>query len=398
MNSYLRPLAELIVDFGANLQPGQIVSVQSEPGKEELARTVADVAYQRGAKFVDLNVFDVYFKRSRLEHADPETVSFVPPWHGQRLLALGEHHAARIGLTGPVAPRLLEGIDPALVGRDRFPRLAESGKLLTEQTTNWTIAPAPTRDWAELVYPELEPAEALEGLWEDVAVVCRLDQPDPIAAWQSRMNQLAEASAKLDELQLDELHFEGPGTSLTVGLFPTSRWVSGSMTTVDGIVHHPNLPTEEVFTTPDPERVDGTVTSTKPLYVSGAMVEGLRVRFEHGRAVEIDADRGADTLRVLTQSDAGAARLGEVALVDRESGVGALDTVFYSTLLDENAASHVALGQGLTFAVEDQDDLARVNESAIHVDFMIGSDQVEVSGTIRDGRRVALLRGGRWQM
>lgn len=398
MTDYVRPLAELIVRFGANVQPGQIVSVGSEPGKEELARAIAEVAYEQGAKFVDLSVFDMHFKRVRALHADPDTLDFVPPWYGERVLALGEHRCARIALTGPVAPRLMEGVDPELLGKDMLPSVRESTKVLNDRTTNWTVVPCPTPGWAELVHPELGPDAALARLWEEIARVCRLEEPDPIAAWTERMQQLTDAATKLNELELDELRFEGPGTSLTVGLLDASRWLSAHLETVDGIVHAPNIPTEEVFTTPDPSRTEGVVTSTKPLFVSGTLIQGLRVRFEGGRAVEIEADDGAGTLRTLSQRDAGAARLGEVALVDRKGRIGPLGTIFYDTLLDENAASHIALGQGFAFAVEGDDQVGRINHSEIHVDFMIGSGEVEVSGVTRDGREVPLLRGGSWQI
>lgn len=398
MNDYVRTLADLAVSFGANVQPGQIVTVSSEPGKEQLSRAIAEAAYERGAKFVDLTVFDPYVKRARALHADPDTLEFVPPWYGERMLELGEHRCARIGLSGPAAPHVMDGVDPALLGRDKLPGIAESSKVLTDRTTNWTIIPCPTPGWAELVHPDLEPAAALDRLWEEIATVCRLDEPDPVAAWRVRMDRLAEVTAKLNELRLDEVRFEGPGTELTVGLLPSSHWLSGPLSTVDGIVHAPNIPTEEVFLTPDPERVHGHVRSTKPLFTSSVLIEGLRVRFEDGRAVEIDADQGADTLRTMTATDPGGARLGEVALVDRESRIGSLGTVFYDTLLDENAASHIALGQGLAFALGDEADIRRMNDSEIHVDFMIGSDQVDVTGVLRDGREVALLRGGAWQV
>jgi aminopeptidase len=205
-------------------------------------------------------------------------------------------------------------------------------------------------------------------------------------------------STKLDALALRSLRFEGPGTDLVVGLLPGSRWRSARLATVDGIVHVPNVPTEEVFTTPDPQRTEGIVTATKPLFASGVLITGLRVRFEAGRAVEIEAHQGASTLGALAGRDAGAARLGEVALVDRESRVGDLGTVFFDTLLDENAASHIALGQGLDFAVEGELDLGRVNGSEIHIDFMIGSTEVSVTGVSADGAEVPLLRGGAWQI
>jgi aminopeptidase len=396
--SDVEALAELAVGFGANLQPGQIVSVNSEPGKEALARAVAEAAYARGALFVDVFVFDRHVKRARLRHADADTLTFVPSWYGERVRRLGEARAALISLTGPVDPGLMDGIDAGLLGRDMLPRLKETNALIEERLVNWTAVPCPTPGWAALVHPELAPPDALDRLWEDIAHVCRLRGGDPVAAWNERLDRLTEVAATLDELALESLRFDGPGTDLVVGLLPSTRWMGARFTTAAGIVHAPNLPTEEVFTTPDPTRVDGTVTSTKPLFVSGGLVTGLRVRFEAGRAVQIDADAGADTLRALTARDAGAARLGEVALVDRESRIGGLDTVFYDTLLDENAASHIAFGQAYGFTVEDPAVSERANHSEIHVDFMIGGDAVAVTGRTRGGDEVPLLRAGEWKI
>jgi aminopeptidase len=393
----IRAFAELIVRFGANVQPGQIVIVASEPGKESLARAIAEAAYRGGAKFVDLAVFDLYFKRARVLHADPDTLDFVPPWLGQRVRQLSEQRGATISLAGPVAPHVMDGVDPVLLGRDMLPRVRESIEAVNERNTNWTIAPCPTAGWAELVYPELDRGDALARLWADISHVCRLDEPDPVAAWDDRLGLLTSVASRLTDLRLDSLRMEGPGTDLTVGLLPSSQWICARMSTVDGILHTPNLPTEEIFTTPDPERVDGVVTATKPLFVSGAMVTGLRVRFERGRAVEITADQGAETLRILTQRDDGASRLGEIALVDRQSRIGNLGTVFFDTLLDENAASHIAFGQGLEFTVGG-DDRGRINESQLHIDFMIGSDEVAVTGWTRAGEEVPVLRGGEWRV
>jgi aminopeptidase len=390
-------LADLIVRFGANVQPGQIVAIGSEPGKERVARAVAESAYRAGAKFVDVSVFDIHVKHARMLYAAADSLDFVPPWYGERMRALGELRCAVIALTGPVAPRIMDGIDPARLGRDLLPRVRESIEIVNQRTTNWTAAPCPTASWAELVHPDMEPAEALEHLWRDVAHVCRLDEPDPVAAWNQRLDGLLAVADKLDSLRLDALRFEGPGTELSVGLLPMSRWHCARLSTVDGIVHVPNLPTEEVFTTPDPARVEGQVSSTKPLFVSGAMVNGLRVTFEGGRAVEVEADEGADTLRALTERDAGAARLGEVALVDGDSRIGELDTVFFDTLLDENAASHLALGEGLDFTVGEE-DRPRINRSELHIDFMIGSGEVAVTGIEPGGGEVPLLRGGAWQI
>lgn len=394
----LQALAELIVGFGANVQPGQIVAVSSEPGKEELARAVAEAAYDRGALFVDLNVFDLHFKRARALRAAPETLDFVPPWYGERMRALGQHRSATVSLVGPVAPHLMDGVDPALLGKDLLPRIKESAVVVNERTVNWTVAPCPTPAWAELAYPDLDAGSALERLWEEIAHVCRLDEEDPVAAWMRRMDRLEGVAAHLDSLALDSLRFQGPGTDLTIGLFPTSRWQCARVETVDGIPHAPNIPTEEVFTTPDPARVEGVVRSTKPLFATGARITGLRVRFEGGRAVEIEADEGAEALRGMAAHDAGSARLGEVALVDRDGRIGQLGTVFFETLLDENAASHIALGQGFDFAVGGDADRARINRSDLHIDFMIGSEDVSVTGIDREGRDVPLLRDGAWQM
>lgn len=390
--------ARLVVGFGANVQPGQIVAIGSEPGKEHYARALAAEAYKAGAKFVDVQTFDLHIKRARLEHADPESLDFVPSWYGERLLALGEQRAARVGLSGPVDPTALEGVDPALIGRDQLPFLKEAAKVVNDRTTNWTIAPAPTPAWAQLVRPELDPDEALDRLWEEITHVLRLDEDDPVAAWRARADTLVDAAARVTERRFDTLHFEGPGTDLKVGLLPSSRFMAARFETIDGLEHMPNLPTEEVFSTPDPERVDGVVTATKPLYTGGSIVEGLKVRFEGGRAVQIDADKNAEVLRSFAARDDGANRLGEVALVDREGRIGPLGTVFYDTLLDENAASHIALGSSYGFTVEDDADRERGNTSQIHIDFMIGSNDVAVTGITTGGERVPVLRDGRWQI
>ncbi len=396
-SDYAHRLAELVVRFGANVQPGQIVALSSEPGKEPLARAVAEAAYKAGARFVDLAVFDVHLKSARARYADADTLTFVPPWYGQRVLELSSCRAASIGLTGPVAPRIMDGIDPALAAKDRLPALRESSKIVNERTNNWSAVPCPTLDWAKLVHPDLESEAAYERLWREIAHICRLDEPDPVAAWQTRLDRLVEIGSRLDALELDRLHFAGPRTQLSVGLFPRARWHAARLETDRGVVHVPNIPTEEVFNTPDPERVDGFVCSTKPLFTSGRLVRGLKVAFERGRAVDVQADEGEELFRGLTQRDPGAARLGEVALVDRESRIGRLETVFYDTLLDENAASHIALGQGLMFGVQPE-DAERVNNSELHIDFMIGSDEVTVTGVTRSGREVTLLHEGAWQI
>lgn len=394
----LERFAELLVGFGANVQPGQIVAVSSEIGKEPLTRAVAQAAYRAGATYVDVAYADPFVRRARIAHGSDAALDTVPSWIGERILALGDQRCARVALTGPTEPRLLEDLDPARVGADRAQTLREAGKVLNDRTTNWTIAPCPTLGWARQVHPDLPPVQALAKLWQQIVHVCRLDEDDPVAAWRARMAELHGVTERLTAARFDAIRFEGPGTDLTVGLLPSSQWLSASFETRDGIAHIPNLPSEEVFTTPDPERVDGVVRATKPLQLAGATIEGLTVRFEGGRAVEIEADRGADVLRSMAAHDDGAARLGEVALVDGSGRIGPLDTVFYDTLLDENAASHVALGQSFAFALGDEADAARGNTSMVHIDFMIGGDNVAVTGLAGDGARTPVLRGGVWQV
>lgn len=393
-----RKLAELAVGFGANVQPGQIVAVTAEPGHQSFVHVLAEVAYRAGAKFVDVSYWDPQVKRARIAHAPDDSLEYVPPWYGERVLALGEHRCARIVVAGTTEPGVLAGLDPVRAGRDQLPRIRESGRVVGERTTNWTIVPYPTSGWAGEVHPELDGEDALGRLWDDVVHICRLDEPDTVAAWEERFAVTGAAAARLSELRLDALRLEGPGTDLTIGLLPSSTWLNARFTTVEGIEHVPNIPTEEVFTSPDPARADGVVRSTKPLVLAdGAVVRGLEVRFEDGRAVEVRAEEGGETLEQRITLDEGAARLGEVALVDREGRIGQTGTVFYNTLIDENAASHLALGHGFPFAVADE-DVSRVNSSGTHIDFMVGADDVTVTGLTRDGGEVPVLAGGAWQL
>jgi aminopeptidase len=395
----LARLAELAVDFGANVQPGQIVSLSGAPGKEYLVRAIAEQAYRRGAKFVDVSWFDPWIKRARIEYAPDDTLEFVPPWYGERLLALGRERAAAITLSGPVAPALLDDLDPVRAGRDRLPAVRESGEVVSRRELNWTILPCPTLPWARLVHPDLDDDAALAKLEQQLMHVLRLDEEDPVAVWKQRAETLLGVAARLTGRDFDALRYEGPDTDLTVGLLPGTSWMAARFETIDGITHMPNLPTEEVFTSPDPARVDGHVASSKPLVlVDGTVVRDLRVRFEGGRAVQLDSSTAQETMRTIIARDEGAARLGEVALVDREGRIGALDTVFYDTLIDENAASHLALGRAFPFLAPDAETSARMNESDIHIDFMIGRPELKVTGLTKDGEPVPVLVDGTWRI
>jgi aminopeptidase len=389
-------LARLAIEYAVNVQPDQVVIVNADYGQHDLARALARHAYRRGARFVDVWYFDPHLKRARMEHAGEETLDYVPPWYGQRVLAVDEAAGARISLSGSTTPGLLDDLDPKRLARDLLPRVKESFEVINRRRVNWLVLPGPTEGWARQVYAD--DAEPLRRLWDDIAHVCRLDADDPVEAWRERFETTGAVASRLTDLELDAVHFEGPGTDLTIGLLRTSKWENARDATAGGVDFVANLPSEEVTTTPDPARADGVVRSTRPLVLSdGTMIDGIEVRFEDGRAVSVDAETGGEALRGRTSFDEGARRLGEVALGDREGRIGPLGTVFYDTLLDENAASHLALG-GAYESLVGPEDVPNVNRSELHLDFMIGSDDVSVTGIARDGSRVPVLKGGSWQI
>jgi len=393
----LERYAKLVTEVGANVQPDQQVIVIAAPTSAPLVRAIAVECFKRGARFVDPWYFDPQVKRIRALEADPDTLEFVPRWYPKRLLDISEAHGARISISPNTPPGLMEGVDPPVAGRDQLPSMREGFEVINAKTTNWCVVPWATEAWAAVVHPELEPAAALATLNEELVYLLRLDEPDAGAAWRERGAQLQDVAARLTELRFDAIRFQGPGTDLTIGLLPTSRFAGGGSTNLDGIRSISNLPTEEVFTAPDPLRADGVVSATKPLDVSGTVVKGLRVRFEAGRVVDIEAEAGADALRARCAKDDGASRLGELALVDREGRIGKSGITYFNTLLDENAASHLALGGAYATSVGEA-DRERINKSMIHVDFMIGSDDVAVTGLRADGAEVPVLCGGSWQV
>ena len=304
--------------FGANVQPGQTLIVNAEVGREQVARAISDAAYEAGARHVEVVYSDAWVRRARIEHGPDEAIGFAPEWQIDRLRLMGDEHVALITLEAALDPGATAGLDPARLGADQSPVRQAYLRLVVDRLINWSIVACPTPEWAVQVYPELDADAALDRLTADVAHVMRLDSEDPVGAWASRFDRLSDVARRLTEHGLDAVHFRGEGTDLTIGLLPSSRWLSASFETTGGITHHPNLPTEEIFTTPDPTQADGTVRSTKPLLVEGSLIEGLRVQFEGGRAVAIDADTNAEVLRARAGRDEGASRLGEVALVAYE--------------------------------------------------------------------------------
>ena len=370
--------------------------ISAKLGQEPLARALAAACYDRGAHQVEVDYHDPYVDQIRFQRAPEAALGEVIPWVRSRPEEMAAIRSAWVGLSGPPAPGLLDDVDPGRIGRDSV-ALKEWGDVIDRRAVAWAIIPGPNEAWARLLFPDAGDG-ALDLLWEQIAAVCRLREPDPAAAWWQRSADLVTAAQRLDAARLDSLRFRGPGTDLTVGLLPGVHWSGGGMTTAWGADHIPNLPTEEVFTSPDAARTDGVVTSTKPLLVSGRTITGLRVRFENGRAVQIDAEDGAELIRELVRRDPDADRLGEVALVDSSGRVGPTGVVFHDTLLDENAASHVALGAGFQHLADDPALAQRINHSGVHTDFMIGGPGVEVTGVTREGADVPVLMAERWAL
>ena len=351
-DALLHRYADLIVEVGANVQPGQTVWIVAEPRAAPLARLVAAAAYERGARFVDPWYFDPVVKRIRLERAAEDTLGFVPSWYGRRLVDLGEGHGVRISITPQVPPGLLAGIDPARAGQDALPALAENFDVINAKTTNWTVVPWPSPEWARLVHPGVDDDTALARLWEQLIFVLRLDEPDPAAAWHSRLAQLHEAGKRVDAYRFDALRFEGPGTDLTVGLLPTLALRVGDARDADGRRRRARAE--------PPDRGDRHVARSDARRRRRQRDEAARRR-RHGdprparalRGRTRGRDRAATAPRrcaPASAKDEGASRLGEVALVDREGRIGKTGTVFFNTLLDENAASHIALGNAYAIA------------------------------------------------
>ena len=397
---YLRLLAQLAVHVGADMRPGQDMMIMaSDPSQAPVARAIVEEAYASGARYVSVVYWDAPVKASRLRHAPEDSLGFIPEWFRRTVTETIERRAAAITLTGDPDPGVFADVDQERLGRDQMPQIPEIFNLIGSAEVNWTVVPGPSPGWAERLFGEPDG----ERLWQTLAPILRLNADDPVRAWRDHVAGLEKRAGALNERRFSALRFEGPGTDLTVGLIEGHRWLAAVFPTTWGPVPVVNLPTEEVFTTPDRNRVDGTVRMTKPvLMAGGALVEGLRLRFEGGRAVEVEADTNGAAVRSQLAFDEGACRLGEVALVDGSSPVGRSGIVFGDILLDENAASHVAWGHAYELAVPglpkgraEQERLG-FNVSDIHQDAMIGGPEVNVDGVEPGGARVRIIRDDAW--
>ncbi len=388
----LERYAELAVRVGANVQPGQEVYVHPMVEHAELGRALVRQAYRAGASYVHTLYRDDHVRRALIELGPDSALTHSPEW--EKTLTLDTAGNASIATMGKPDPDLLADLDGERVGRAIQLEIAEIyQRQHREKTVNWCGIGAPNEGWARQVFGEPD----VERLWEKVAFCMRLDEPDPVKAWREHLDRLDARAAALTGLRPDAIHYRGPGTDLTVGLLPTARWGSARFRTSGGIDYVANMPTEEIFTTPDPRRAEGTICSSMPLSLNGQLIRGLQFTFEGGRIVGVEAESGADLVRSQLATIENADRLGELALVTNESRVGQSETLFYDTLFDENATCHIAYGMGLAYAFDGEPDEA-MNDAKIHVDFMVGGPELEVDAVLADGTEVTLIRGEAWQL
>ena len=394
----LRAYAQLVVRTGVNLAPDQELLVEAQLDHAPLVRAITAEAYEAGGRFVDVHYSDPYVRRARAALSPDDVLGWTPPWMIQRLDRATEIGAAVIGISDSSYADVFEGVDGARLAAARFRDLDRTWlRAVTGGNVAWSLIAYPTERWATEALGEPD----VDRLWDAVAHTLRLREPDPADAWRIRLDELAARADSVTQRRFRAVRYRGPGTDLEVGLIEGARWMAGRDRTNAGRDYVANLPTEEVFTTPHRLRAEGTIRGSMPLALRGQVIEGIEMRFAAGEIVEARATRGEDVLRAEIATDEGARRLGELALVDDTSRVGDAGIIFNNTLFDENAAAHVAFGAGFAWVVEDvegEPEALGVNDSATHVDFMVGSPELEVDGIEPGGAAVPLLREGRWQL
>lgn len=401
----LEKLAMTAVKVGLRLEKGQDLVITAPIGALPLVRLITREAYKAGAGLVSTFYSDEDAILARYEYAPDESFDRASGWLYEGMAKAYEGNAARLAISGD-NPMMLAGQDPSKVARaNRANSMAYKPALekISNFEINWNIVSYPNPAWARQVFPGLPEDEAITRLAEAIFAASRVDRDDPVSAWAEHNARLRTKSSWLNGERFSALHFTGPGTDLTVGLADDHEWHGGASTARNGITCNPNIPTEEVFTTPHALRVEGTVSSTKPLSHQGTLIDDIQVRFEGGRIVEAKASKGEEVLNKVLDTDEGARRLGEVALVPHSSPISQSGILFYNTLFDENASCHIALGQCyskcfLNGASLSQDEITAKggNSSLIHIDWMIGSDKVDIDGVKPDGTRVPVFRKGEW--
>lgn len=401
----LNLLAEVAVRVGLGLKEGQELVMTASLDAVDLARRITEQAYRAGASLVTTLYADDEATLLRYHHAPDAAFDKAAGWLYDGMGAAFRSGAARLAVTGG-NPTLLSNEDPDKVARaNRAVSKAyrPALELITRHEINWTIVASATPAWAAQMFPNDAPDVALEKLWEAIFQTTRINVDDPVSEWKRHDGGLQKRAKYLNEKRYAALKYRGPGTDFTLGLADDHVWMGGGTTAGNGLYCVANMPTEEVFSMPHRDRADGTVTATKPLSHQGTMIEDIHVRFAKGRIVEAHASRGEEVLRKLIETDDGARRLGEVALVPHSSPIASSGMLFFNTLFDENAASHIALGQAYSSCMRDGDKLSKdelaakgANDSLIHVDWMIGSDKLDIDGVTSTGTLEPLMRGGEW--
>ncbi|CDQ38228.1 MULTISPECIES: aminopeptidase [Virgibacillus] len=399
--------AALALRTGVNLQKGQALMINAPIEGADFTRKVARKAYELGAKNVHINWVDDELTLLKYEYAPDEVIASYPDWKVQLHDEFAEDGAAVLNIRS-TNPDLLKDIDPSKVAKANKAS-AEAMKNFRKYTMNdiiaWSIISIPTGDWAQKVFPEKSREDAIESLWDAIVKIVRVDQEDPITAWEAHNDTLRTAREILNRKNYKKLIFKAPGTALEMELPEGHIWKGGSAKTEGGTTFNPNMPTEEVFSLPHKYGVNGTVSSTKPLNYGGSLIDNFSLTFKDGKVVDYKAEQGEGTLEQLLKTDEGSKRLGEVALVPHESPVSQSGLIFYNTLFDENASCHIALGkayptnlEGGAAMDEDQLDKHGVNDSLSHVDFMIGSEKLDIDGVFSDGTTEAVFRNGTWAL
>ena len=401
----LEKYAEVIVKVGLNLQPGQRLTISAEMDTAPLVRAVVKQAYRNGAPLVNVFWTDEELTKIRFEHAPRDSFEEVTAWYFDGVLQDAKRGDAYLSITG-TDPDLLKPYDPELVGtalKTRMKYFKPASQYITNGGVQWLVICPPTPKWAAKIFPELSTDAAVEKLWDVFYSLCRLDNDDPAATWRAHLNDLKKRHEFLSEKQFTSLRFQGPGTDLSVGMPENHIWKGGSGNTNSGVEFTANIPTEEVFCMPHKYKVNGTVAATKPLNHYGNLIENFSLTFKDGKVVDFNAEKGGEALQKMLETDENARYLGEVALVPHFSPISESGLIFFNTLYDENAACHLALGsayrdniEGGTEMKEEELDAHGVNNSLIHVDFMIGSAQVDVDGVAPDGSVIPLIKAGRW--
>lgn len=401
----LEKYADVIVKVGLNLREGQRLIINAGIADYPLVRAVTKSAYQAGARVVTVMYSDEEIAHIRLKMSSREALKEVPNWLLQAYLDHAKKGDAYLAISSD-NPDLLGDVDPEAIAIQRKAagkKMMKVAEYIMRDAINWCVISYPAEDWARKVFPGVSGKQAQEKLWEAIFQTCRVDQPDPVAAWQEHIVNLKKRSEYLNSKRYSALHYSAPGTDLTVGLPRGHQWLAAQSEAENGIKFTANLPTEEVFTMPHKDKVEGTIRSSRPLVVMGTTVEDFALTFKKGKVVDITAKKNEETLRKLIETDEGGSRIGEVALVPVSSPISKRGHLFYNTLFDENAASHIALGRAYRFTMkggatmnEEEFQKRGGNYSLIHVDFMVGSDKMNIDGILSDGSSEPIMRKGEW--